>query len=63
MLELRIETTGDAFKPLPHAELSSILRNIASRLDRGEGTRFASVIFDTNGNACGSFRLVLDKGA
>ena len=51
---LNIETTNDAFRPDPEAEIARLLRETAKRVANGN---YAGRLLDYNGNRVGEFRL------
>jgi hypothetical protein len=52
-LTLAIETGNAAFEDYPGPELARILRNLASRLERGDVLDGTRPLFDRNGNRVG----------
>jgi len=64
MFTVAIETGNDAFYPNPSAEVSRILRELADRIDAGEGDDFLEssviVLKDYNGQRVGQAKVVAD---
>jgi len=58
VLRLTIETENAAFEgdAMP-AEVARILRHTADRIEAGDFSGLYQTVRDSNGNACGTFRL------
>jgi hypothetical protein len=54
MVRLQFDTRNAAFDDAPATEIGRILRDIASKVERGES--FGGKIMDANGNAIGQWQ-------
>jgi hypothetical protein len=54
---LNITCNNDAFQPDAASEVIRILRDVANRMEQGDGAEFYRTIFDINGNDVGRFKL------
>ena len=56
-LDIHISNSGNAFDWSYHAELASILRELAEKI---ENMQYVSQLRDCNGNKCGSVSLIVE---
>lgn len=62
VFRMRFDCENDAFTENGlTAETANILREVASRIERGEYTGLYQNVKDSNGNTVGTFRLASEK--
>lgn len=63
VFRLRFDCDNAAFEDGIEAEIASVLRELADRIERHEATGLYQNIRDTNGNVIGTFRLAEETEA